>query len=373
MRPSSHYRGTDNEKGATIVLVAILLVVIMGIAALAIDIGNLASTKGELQKLADGAALAGAKELAEHYRGSETCDTISQTAIYNRANEVATQNVADTKSINLQSSDVVLGCWDFDSLEFTAFGEGDCSCSSSPPPNAVQVTARRDSEANTPVDTFFAGVLGPDTVGLKADAVAALSGPCEAEGLPIPVGISRAWYDEDRWAAEGKSFCGQPIKFYPTGDLDGCAGWNVFDSWPSNAAKLAKLLECLTLPESDPEYQACLSDAVVGDNLVYTGGTVASAFPEMKALFDAKKAYDPDYPAFPDGVWKVTVPVYARDDCSNPQNNIPIAGFTTAVITEVLETPEKTINAIVVCDEIIPGYGGCGYFGSLSSISGLVE
>lgn len=373
MKPSGHHKAVDNEKGATIVLVAILLVVIMGIAALAIDIGNLASTKGELQKLADGAALAGAGELGIHYRYSGTCDTIDQTAIYDSASDVATQNVAATRAMTLQSSDVVLGCWDDEDQVFTAFGEGDCNCSSSPKPNAVKVTAHRDSEANTPVDTFFAGILGPDAVGLRADAVAALSGPGEALGVPIPVGISKAWYDEDRWAAEGKDYCGEPIKFYPTGDLDGCAGWNVFESWPANAAKLTELLECLALPESDPDY--CPPPTLTaGDNLVYTGGTVAAAFDAMKALFDAKKAYDPDYPGFPDGVWKVTVPVYDRDDCSNPQNEIRTVGFTTAVITEVLETPEKTINAIVICDEIIPSHGGGGGpFGTLSSIPGLVE
>jgi hypothetical protein len=349
----------------------------MGIAALAIDIGNLASTKGELQKLADGAALAGAGKLAEHYGGDPgSCNTINQTAIYDIANEVAEQNVADTKSISLQSTDVVLGCWDVDNDEdpWDALDEDDCGCEPGENrPNAVQVTAHRDSEANTPVDTFFAGVLGPDTVGLRADAIAALSGPCEAKGLPIPVGISHAWFDPAKWAAKGIDYCGQPIKFYPTGDLDGCAGWNVFDSWPANAAKLAKLLECLTLPETDPEYQACTTDAVAGDNLVYTGGTVASAFDEMKILFDEKKAYDPDFPGYPDGVWEVTVPVYDSEDCSNPTGNIPIKTFTTAVITGVLESPDKAINAVVICDEIIPGVGGCKDVGSLNSIPALVE
>jgi Flp pilus assembly protein TadG len=370
MKPSGHHKARDNEKGATIVLVAILLVVIMGIAALAIDIGNLASTKGELQKLADGASLAAAGELGKHYL-TGTCDTISLAAISGRANYVAEQNVAAAKSITLQSSDVVLGCWVEDHV-FRAFGEGDCNCSSNPLPNAVKVTAHRDSEANTPVDTFFAGILGPDAVGLRADAVAALSGPGEALGVPIPVGISKAWFDEANWASEDKGFCDQDIKFYPTGDLTGCAGWNVFGSWPSNAAKLAELLECLALPESDPDY--CPPPTLTaGDNLVYTGGTVATAFDAMKNLFDTLKVVDPDYPDFPDGVWKVTVPVYDRDDCSNPQNEIRTVGFTTAVITEVLETPEKTINAVVICDEIIPSHGGGGPFGTLSSIPGLVE
>ena len=363
MRHLKTFERTDNDKGATIVLVSILLVVIIGIAALAIDVGNLAATKGELQKLADGAALAGAGELGSQYL-SGACAGISATDIANIANDVAQKNVANTKPISLQSSDIVLGCWDFADDTFTPLGEDDCNCNQKIP-NAVSVIARRDSAANTPVDTFFAGVLGPETVGLRATAIASLSGPSETTEIPLPVGISKAWFDPDRWAAEGKRFCDQPIKFHPTGDLDGCAGWNVYDSWPSNASKLGALLECLTLPDTDPDY-CSPPGASVGDNFVYTGGTVASVFDEMKALYDAKK--DPVT-----GEWKVGIPVYERDDCSNPQNNVPIAGFTTAIITEVLETPEKTINAKVVCDEFIVGHGGGGNYGTLGSIPGLVK
>jgi Flp pilus assembly protein TadG len=364
MRFSSSLKNTKNDKGATIVLVAILLVVIMGIAALAIDVGNLAATKGELQKLADGAALAGAGELGYQYQ-TKDCDAISLSDISNIASDVAVQNVADTKNITLNSSDIVWGCWDLEEHDFTPLGEGDCSCSSSPLPNAVKVTARRDSEANTPVDTFFAGVLGPETVGLRATAIAALSGPSEAAELPIPVGISKAWFDPDKWAAEGIEFCDQPLKFYPTGTLEGCAGWHVYDSWPANASKLSNLLECLALPDADPDYCPPPSGNT-GDLYAYTGGTVASAFEEMKALYDAKK--DPLT-----GEWKVDIPVFESDDCSNPTGEISTAGFTTAIITEVIETPDKIINAKVVCDEIIQGHGGGGTFGSLSSIPGLVH
>jgi Flp pilus assembly protein TadG len=363
MKPSSLLKHKDNDKGATIVLVAVLLVVIMGIAALAIDVGNLASTKGELQKIADGAALAGAGKLGIHLKEG-SCDTISVAEIYGIADDVAQNNEAAAKSITLQSSDVVLGCWDFDSLEFKASGETGCSCSTTPSLNAVRVTARRDSAANTSVDTFFAGILGPETVGLSASATAAISGLSEVDGLPIPVGISKAWFDPANWVAEDKGFCDQPIKFYPTGNMTGCAGWNVFDSWPANAAKLRNLLECLALPESDLGY-CPPPDASTGENLVYTGGNVASAFPEMKALYDAKK--DPVT-----GEWKVAVPVYDREDCSNPSGNIPIAGFTTAIITSVDES-SHTIEAKVVCDEIIGGHGGGGNYGTLGSIPGLVK
>jgi Flp pilus assembly protein TadG len=365
MKPLNDLKRTDNDKGAVIVLVSILLVVILGIAALAIDIGNLAATKGELQKLADGSALAAAGELGSQYK-TLTCADIDAARISTIANNIAQMNEADNKPISLQSSDIVLGCWDFDNDDdpFDAIGEEDCNCSERIP-NAVSVTARRDSEANTPVVTFFAGILGPETVGLRATAIASLSGLSEATEIPIPVGISKAWFDPDRWAAEGKEFCDQPIKFHPTGDMDGCAGWNVYDSWPANASKLGNLLECLTLPDTDPDY-CPPPGASVGDDFVYTGGTVASVFEEMKALYDAKK--DPVT-----GEWKIGIPVYGRDDCSNPQNNVPIVGFTTAIITEVLESPSNTINAKVTCEEFIVGRGGGGNYGTLGTIPGLVQ
>ena len=48
-----------NEKGVTLVYVAILLVVFLGIAALAIDIGYHRVVRNQLQNAADAAALAG--------------------------------------------------------------------------------------------------------------------------------------------------------------------------------------------------------------------------------------------------------------------------------------------------------------------------
>lgn len=230
MKLLKQIRHTNNDKGATIVLVAILLVVILGIAALAIDIGNLAATKGELQKLSDAAALAAAGDLGRQYADGP-CAGVSQTDIANIAKDVGLKNVADTMSITLRDEDIELGCWDYDTENFYSLGESigadTCGCADTIP-NAVSVTAHRDSEANTPVDTFFAGVLGQETVGLRANAVAALSGPSEIDELPIPVGISEAWYDPDNWGGEAKGYCDQNIKFYPTGDLTGCAGWHVY-------------------------------------------------------------------------------------------------------------------------------------------------
>lgn len=57
------HRFFKNEKGAVAVIVAISLTVLLGITALAVDYGKLASTKQSLQNAVDAAALAGAQDL----------------------------------------------------------------------------------------------------------------------------------------------------------------------------------------------------------------------------------------------------------------------------------------------------------------------
>ena len=57
------------RKGAVIVMVAVLMVVLLGCVALAVDIGYLYVARAELQRAADAAALAGAQALA---RASDT-------------------------------------------------------------------------------------------------------------------------------------------------------------------------------------------------------------------------------------------------------------------------------------------------------------
>ena len=52
-----------NEKGVTIVLVAILMVVLVMFVAIAVDLGHLYVARNELQNAADAGALAGARML----------------------------------------------------------------------------------------------------------------------------------------------------------------------------------------------------------------------------------------------------------------------------------------------------------------------
>lgn len=53
----------DRERGQTIVLITVFMLSLLGAAALAIDVGNLYSTKRQVHAAADAAALAGASQL----------------------------------------------------------------------------------------------------------------------------------------------------------------------------------------------------------------------------------------------------------------------------------------------------------------------
>ena len=54
-------------RGSYAIMTAILLVVFIGITALAVDVGYLMATRNELQNVADSAALAGARMIGSIY------------------------------------------------------------------------------------------------------------------------------------------------------------------------------------------------------------------------------------------------------------------------------------------------------------------
>lgn len=112
-----------NEDGQALPLVALLMVVLMGFAALVIDVGRIYNVKSEMQKAADAAALAGAQELptastaistAKNYaglNGAEKTNT-SVTTPYkgdsNKIEVVCTMNVQYTfaRVLGLTDADV---------------------------------------------------------------------------------------------------------------------------------------------------------------------------------------------------------------------------------------------------------------------------
>ena len=63
-----HMETKNSERGAVAIIMAVAIVALVGIAALAIDIGSALVTKAELQNVSDAGTLAGTRELAIIYK-----------------------------------------------------------------------------------------------------------------------------------------------------------------------------------------------------------------------------------------------------------------------------------------------------------------
>lgn len=160
----------QDARGAVALMVALLLVVMMGFAALAVDIGHLYVVRNELQNAADAGALAGARVL---YSGSSVNAGANADAVTR-----ATANHSESLAVEASAE---RGHWSHTAATFTEnsslaptelWGVSTAALDANPSfINAVRVTASRQA---TPAVSFFARMFGYDGFALSADAVAYL-------------------------------------------------------------------------------------------------------------------------------------------------------------------------------------------------------
>jgi filamentous hemagglutinin len=135
-------------------MLVIALVVLLGFAALAVDLSNLYATQAELASAAAAAATAGAIELPDE-SGAATI-----------AIQFAELNMSPgTHGSVLAAADVETGFWNTTSRTFIVGGT---------PVNAVRVTTRRASANGNPVGPMFGWILGSSGHDLHASATAML-------------------------------------------------------------------------------------------------------------------------------------------------------------------------------------------------------
>ena len=177
----------SKQKGAVTLLVALTLPILIGAAALAVDMAHLHVVRNELQNDADAAALAGARVLYNSTTGStdwSLAQTQAQAAIaLNRAT-----------GIQLTEGRVQTGYWNLTGSATSLQGLPMTPTVNDAP--AVQVTVRKAEGQNSgPVRTFLAGILGTSTVPLQATAVAGVTSPGRAS-LTFPVAMSQCMYQK---------------------------------------------------------------------------------------------------------------------------------------------------------------------------------
>ncbi len=172
------HRQKRGEEGVTAVVVALLMVVFIGVAAFAIDVGHLYIVKHELQNAADAGSLAGARFLYDE----------SGASVNENANQIAYDATVANRSENLpvevhwtggNTGDVERGHWSFATRTFTPsdytapaqFWDVSPEELDANPDfvNAIRVRARRQ---DAPAASFFARVFGFDNFLVSTESIA---------------------------------------------------------------------------------------------------------------------------------------------------------------------------------------------------------
>jgi Flp pilus assembly protein TadG len=175
------------REGSVAIMSVFLIVIMLGTAALVIDVGQTFKVRSELQNVADAAALAAAQRLNGTSTGIAAAKGVIQT--FGQA------HVAEHQAMNFSTDMTVeFGRWYFAGSTGPACSPTPCfvSYGSSPATpslaTAVRVTALRTAAAGNAVDHFFAPLLGKQSSDAKADAVAVGGGPAEVNcAFPLVV------------------------------------------------------------------------------------------------------------------------------------------------------------------------------------------
>ena len=177
----THLRSIDrrlhHQRGVVAIWFALLLPVLLGFAALAVDLARLHLVKVELQNAADAAAMGGARSLTD--AGG---DPFNWAAAEAKALELAQQNVANGAQI--QDANIETGYWNLQSRSWSGtFITGYLP--------AVRATiAISDAQNNGPLNLLFAPVLGIADSNVEASATAVIAPPAGGTGLfPFVIGM----------------------------------------------------------------------------------------------------------------------------------------------------------------------------------------
>lgn len=165
----------SDRRGATLVLIVLLLVVIVGTAAFALEIGRMYLVRSQLQGAVDAGALAASLRLRSDPADLEAAEAAAREFV--RLNRVGWLVSVPEKAI-----DVEVGKWDADTRTFVATADD---------PDAVRVFARQDDEP-----LFFARVFDRSRFSVPRSAVAA--GGSRPLDIVLVLDLSGSMGDEGR-------------------------------------------------------------------------------------------------------------------------------------------------------------------------------
>jgi len=355
-----------NRRGVVAVLTVVMLVVLMGFAALTIDGGMARLVRAELQRAADSAALAAVQDLRDN--SAEEGATLGRASAeeYLKRNEILGGRVAEMDPY----ADMVFG-----NVDETEPGEAVNFVANAEPYNAVQVTVRIE------LNYAFAAVFGMKSRVLTARAMAAVPPPRTVEVIPAslpvpgfgPVDPDVAAHNPGKTGpsepADGVQFQpGEEVAVFIFGkgpmppthlvlDIPGAEGASDMNSWLATAESLGGEREPYSIS--------------VGDELpVWNDGTGNGNFGEkLETRLDDSDA-DNDTVIMP---IIETLPD-SRNADGRLENNVRIVDFVAVTLTEIraVKVPDpdhkgKTMNIDVLFGRVVTRLIGTGNgFGTTS-------
>jgi Flp pilus assembly protein TadG len=305
------------QRGFGTATACISMMALLGAAALAVDIGNLAVTKGELQRAVDAGAMAGARALWPtalpmmlNPPSNPSCVSAKDVAL-NTATHVS--NKVGGQILTAADLTIEVGNYDNAARSFTP--KGDCTLTS----NAVRIKAKKQI-----TNIFFAGVFGVDYLQPKAEAVGSMSFAKAVGKGTLPMAINKMFVVP-----------GNEIFINFVNDPNDNAGW--FADPPDKTG--APTFQDYIVNESCPPLK-------IGDVINLQNGQDTSC---LQALADELKEHP--------GGWDTFLPVVNTDKFNHPE---PITGFVPFRITEVSDTGSTKgvrgkVVALSVCKGALPG------------------
>jgi len=296
---NNYRRHRSLRRGAITVLAAMMSVILLGFVAFAVDVGYVLSTKQELQRAADSAALASCWEYIENMSNDETAETAvangrATASQYVLVNKVAGVNpVINQNTDNATTGDLVFG------RVTSVYGNGELTTDNPAQYNAVRIKVRRDSTLNGETPFFFARVFGRHSMGLNAEATAAFARSVSGFRTPgngsnidvLPYALDLdTWEDlldgsaSDDWAwdPETKTICEGPdgileVNLFPQGTgSPGNRGTVDIGSSNNSTADIARQIVHGISP-SDLAYHGGSLELSEGGELELNGDTGISA------------------------------------------------------------------------------------------------
>ncbi len=327
----------QGQRGTVIVYVGILIIVLLGFGALAVDIGHLYVARNELQDAADAGALAGAGRLYVANGTAVNDGTAGIPSANQFAYNAAIANTSQNTAVEVQwaagsnTGDIQRGHWSFAARQFTpsdnltppvlwdhTTAELDADTSFV---NAVRVVTRRES---TPVAMTFARIFGFPTYPVTAEAVAYLgfAGRIEPNKVDEPLAICK----QAITAPNGSYTCvtGREINSGTGGGGGGhnTSAWTNF-SQPCTTAN-PPTTNPLICAEGNPY------PIIFGDPMGSTNGMVDSVYKNLYNCWVSQSDKNGD--GVPDTPWPLRLPVIDCGSSLTVTNCMTVVGYVEITV-----------------------------------------